>query len=181
MRKLLLSFLLKERIVFYSILLITLFIIHSPILTLSESISKRDTVSPISKSSKTLVKAVTPTPTLEPTSIPAPTEKPVPTEIPTPIIVLSPRVTLTPQAIGGVGEDIWDKIALCESNGNWSINTGNGYFGGLQFSQGAWDSMGGVGVPSDASREEQITRGKILQEKRGWGVWGICAQRLGLN
>ncbi len=175
------SFLPKERIAFYSILLATLFIVHSPILTLSEYISKRDTVSPISKSAKTLVKAATPTPTPEPTSTPTPTEKPVPTEILTPTIVLSPTVTPIQQAIGGVGEDIWDKIALCESNGNWNINTGNGYFGGLQFSQGAWDSTGGVGIPSEASREEQITRGKILQEKRGWGVWGDCARRLGLN
>jgi hypothetical protein len=76
---------------------------------------------------------------------------------------------------------IWDKIAECESHQNWGINTGNGYFGGLQFSQGAWNAVGGSGVPSEASRDEQITRGKMLQNQRGWGAWGECASRLGLN
>ncbi len=77
-------------------------------------------------------------------------------------------------------EDIWDAIASCESGGNWGINTGNGYYGGLQFSQGAWNSVGGTGLPSDASKEEQIEKGKALQQKRGWGVWGLCAKKLGL-
>lgn len=76
--------------------------------------------------------------------------------------------------------DVWSKIAQCESRSNWSIDTGNGYFGGLQFSQGAWNSVGGQGKPSDASKDEQIKRGKMLQEKRGWGVWGDCAKKLGL-
>lgn len=78
-------------------------------------------------------------------------------------------------------EDIWNKIALCESKGNWSINTGNGYYGGLQFSEGAWRSVGGAGLPHENSRDEQIIRGKMLQERRGWGVWGLCAKKLGLN
>jgi len=76
--------------------------------------------------------------------------------------------------------DIWDKLAACESGGNWNINTNNGYYGGLQFSQGAWNSAGGSGLPSDASREEQIERGKALQSMRGWGVWGLCSKKLGL-
>lgn len=77
--------------------------------------------------------------------------------------------------------DIWEKIALCESRGNWSINTGNGYFGGLQFSQGAWSSVGGTGVASDHTKEEQISRGQMLQAIRGWGVWGDCAKKLNLH
>lgn len=77
-------------------------------------------------------------------------------------------------------EEIWDKIAGCESNNNWGINTGNGYYGGLQFSESAWHSVGGSGYAHDASREEQIMRGKMLQERRGWGVWGQCAKKLGL-
>ncbi len=77
--------------------------------------------------------------------------------------------------------EVWDKIAQCESKGNWGINTGNGYYGGLQFSEGAWRSVGGMGMPHEASREEQISKGKLLQERRGWGVWGLCAKRLGLN
>lgn len=76
--------------------------------------------------------------------------------------------------------DIWEKLAQCESKGNWSINTGNGYYGGLQFSEGAWNSVGGTGLPSNAGRDEQIMRGKMLQEKRGWGPWGGCSKKLGL-
>ncbi len=79
-----------------------------------------------------------------------------------------------------VGDEVWEELAQCESGGNWSINTGNGYYGGLQFSEGAWGSVGGVGLPSEASREEQIERGKKLQAVRGWGAWGACAKRLGL-
>ncbi len=89
--------------------------------------------------------------------------------------------TPTPQSVVEVSGDIWDRLAACESHGNWSINTGNGYFGGLQFSQGAWNSVGGSGLPSDASREEQIERGKQLQARRGWGAWGLCAKKLNLN
>lgn len=76
--------------------------------------------------------------------------------------------------------DVWEQIASCESGGNWSINTGNGYYGGLQFSEGAWMSVEGSGLPHEAPRDEQIMRGKMLQEKRGWGVWGLCAKKLGL-
>ena len=88
--------------------------------------------------------------------------------------------TPTPQPSIDANGDIWDRIAMCESRQNWSINTGNGYYGGLQFSQGAWNSVGGTGLPSEASREEQIERGKMLQAKRGWGVWGLCAKKLNL-
>lgn len=76
--------------------------------------------------------------------------------------------------------EIWDKLAACESKNNWSINTGNGYYGGLQFSEGAWRSVGGSGLPHEHSRDEQIMRGKMLQEKRGWGPWGACSRKLGL-
>ncbi len=76
--------------------------------------------------------------------------------------------------------EVWEKLAYCESKGNWSINTGNGYYGGLQFNLSAWNGVGGSGLPSDASREEQIMRGKMLQEKRGWGPWGTCSKKLGL-
>ncbi len=94
-------------------------------------------------------------------------------------VKVPPTPTPIPQAVDTNG-DIWDKIAMCESHQNWSIDTGNGYYGGLQFSQGAWNSVGGSGLPSDASREEQIERGKMLQVRRGWGVWGLCAKKLNL-
>jgi uncharacterized protein YabE (DUF348 family) len=72
---------------------------------------------------------------------------------------------------------VWDKIAKCESGGNWSISTGNGYYGGLQFSAATWHSVGGTGLPSDHTREEQIKRAKILQARSGWGQWSCAGAR----
>ncbi len=76
---------------------------------------------------------------------------------------------------------VWDDLAECESGGNWSINTGNGYYGGLQFHIDTWRSVGGSGYPHQHSREEQIKRGKILQERAGWGQWPHCSRQLGLR
>jgi hypothetical protein len=123
------------------------------------------------------------TPTVTPTLISkSPTPSPIPTATETPTPTIAP-VTPTPTvvAVDPNSDDIWNKIAECESHQNWSIDTGNGYFGGLQFSQGTWNSVGGSGNPASASREEQISRAKQLQQMRGWGVWGACAQQLGLN
>jgi hypothetical protein len=75
---------------------------------------------------------------------------------------------------------VWDQLAACESGGNWAINTGNGYYGGLQFTLSTWQSLGGSGLPSDASREEQIARAEALQARSGWGQWPVCAAKLGL-
>ena len=72
---------------------------------------------------------------------------------------------------------VWDKIAQCESGGNWQINTGNAYYGGLQFSAPTWQSVGGTGVASDHTREEQIKRAIILQARSGWGQWGCADAR----
>lgn len=75
---------------------------------------------------------------------------------------------------------VWDQIAACESGGNWAINTGNGFYGGLQFTLGSWAAVGGSGSPADASREEQISRGQMLQARQGWGAWPACSAKLGL-
>jgi uncharacterized protein YabE (DUF348 family) len=76
---------------------------------------------------------------------------------------------------------VWDKLAECESGGNWSINTGNGYYGGLQFSLSTWRAYGGDGYPHQASREEQIAIAKKLQADAGWGSWPACSSELGLR
>ncbi|KID31765.1 transglycosylase family protein [Prauserella rugosa] len=68
----------------------------------------------------------------------------------------------------------WDAIAECESSGNWSTNTGNGYYGGLQFSQSTWEAYGGSGNPADASREEQIAVAERTLEGQGIGAWPVC-------
>ena len=82
-------------------------------------------------------------------------------------------------AISGDDAAIWAAIAQCESGGNPSINTGNGYYGMYQFSLPTWRSVGGSGLPSDASAEEQTMRARMLQQRAGWGQWG-CAYKLGL-
>jgi resuscitation-promoting factor RpfB len=76
---------------------------------------------------------------------------------------------------------VWDKLAECESGGNWSINTGNGYYGGLQFSLSTWRAYGGSGMPHEASREQQIAIAKKLQADAGWGSWPACSSKLGLR
>lgn len=74
---------------------------------------------------------------------------------------------------------VWDRLAQCEASGNWSINTGNGYYGGLQFSQSTWAAYGGTGSASDASREQQIEIGKRVQASQGWGAWPSCTKKMG--
>ncbi len=76
---------------------------------------------------------------------------------------------------------VWDRLAACEAGGRWSINTGNGYYGGLQFSLGSWRAVGGRGYPHHASREEQIKRGRMLRDRQGWGAWPACSRKLGLR
>ena len=83
----------------------------------------------------------------------------------------------TAKAPSVAGNSVWDKIAECESGGNWSINTGNGYYGGLQFSAATWRSVGGPGLPHQQSREVQIKYAKILQQRSGWGQWGCADAR----
>ena len=76
---------------------------------------------------------------------------------------------------------VWDRLAQCESGGNWHINTGNGYYGGLQFSLGTWHSYGGTGLPSQHSRETQIAIAtKLRNASGGYGAWPACAAKLGL-
>lgn len=96
-----------------------------------------------------------------------------------PTVQASPAVAPTPAAPVASGS-VWDRLAQCESGGNWAINTGNGYYGGLQFSQSTWQAVGGQGLPSQNSREEQIRRGQILQSRSGWGQWPACSRMLGL-
>jgi resuscitation-promoting factor RpfA len=75
----------------------------------------------------------------------------------------------------------WDALAQCESGGNWAINTGNGYSGGLQFSPTTWAAYGGTGSAADASREQQIAVAEQVQASQGWGAWPSCAAQLGLS
>ena len=79
---------------------------------------------------------------------------------------------------------IWDAIASCEAGGNWAINTGNGYYGGVQFDQGTWERNGGLRFAPRAdlaSREEQITVAEVTRERQGWGAWPVCSGRAGAS
>jgi resuscitation-promoting factor RpfB len=78
------------------------------------------------------------------------------------------------------GGTVWDELAECESGGNWATNTGNGYYGGLQFSLSTWQGYGGPGMPHEQSRETQIAIAEKVQAAQGWGAWPSCAAELGL-
>jgi LysM repeat protein len=87
----------------------------------------------------------------------------------------------TSQRSVAVGGGVWDRLAQCESGGNWATNTGNGYSGGLQFSPGTWQANGGSGSAHNASRAEQIRVAQRVLASQGWGAWPSCSSRLGLR
>lgn len=79
---------------------------------------------------------------------------------------------------------VWDQLAQCESTGNWSINTGNGYYGGLQFSASTWKAFGGgkyAEYAHQATREQQIDIAEKVQASQGWGAWPSCTSKLGIR
>ncbi|WP_245826026.1 transglycosylase family protein [Kocuria massiliensis] len=73
----------------------------------------------------------------------------------------------------------WDAVAECESGGNWSTNTGNGFSGGLQFTPSTWSSFGGQGDPQNASKAEQIQVAERVYAEQGAGAWPVCSQKGG--
>lgn len=93
---------------------------------------------------------------------------------------VAPRQRAVSNAPAVADGSVWDRLAACESGGNWSINTGNGFYGGLQFTPSSWAAAGGSGMPHEASREEQILRGQNLQAIQGWGAWPACTAKLGI-
>ncbi|HWI44292.1 MAG TPA: transglycosylase family protein [Nocardioides sp.] len=80
------------------------------------------------------------------------------------------------------GSSVWDRLAQCEAGGNWAANTGNGYYGGLQFTIGTWQANGGSGRPDQASREQQIAVAtRVRDNAGGYGAWPACSAKLGLR
>ena len=94
--------------------------------------------------------------------------------------VLTAPAVLAPAASAAPGSD-WDRLAQCESGGNWNINTGNGYYGGIQFNATTWRAFGGSGLAHRASREEQIAVAERVLAKQGWNAWPACSRKLGLR
>ena len=82
---------------------------------------------------------------------------------------------------GPVGDDVWAKLAQCESGGNPATNTGNGFYGMYQFTLETWQSLGGTGYPHEADAATQTAMAKKLQAQAGWGQWPGCADKLGLR
>jgi hypothetical protein len=95
-----------------------------------------------------------------------------------PVLVLGSGLAHAAAPSGGRGVD-WDAIARCESSGNWRANTGNGHYGGLQFTQSSWEAAGGLRYAPRAdlaSRAEQIATARRLAALQGMSAWG-CARR----
>ena len=89
----------------------------------------------------------------------------------------------TPPAAPAVASgSVWDQLAQCEAGGNWAINTGNGYYGGLQFLPSTWHAYGGAGMPHENSREAQIAIGQKVVDANGgtFSAWPGCRAKLGL-
>lgn len=82
---------------------------------------------------------------------------------------------------GPVGDDVWAKLAQCESGGDPKTNTGNGFYGMYQFTLETWQSLGGTGYPYEADAATQTAMAKKLQAQSGWGQWPGCADKLGLR
>ncbi|MFF3559933.1 transglycosylase family protein [Streptomyces sp. NPDC002574] len=85
---------------------------------------------------------------------------------------------------GAATAGTWDKVAQCESSGNWSINTGNGYYGGLQFTPSTWKAYGGTKFASRAdlaTKGQQIHVAERVLDGQGPGAWPVCSQRAGLT
>lgn len=78
----------------------------------------------------------------------------------------------------------WDALSQCEAGGNWAINTGNGFYGGVQFDQNTWERNGGLRYAQRAdlaTREEQIAIAEVTRARQGWGAWPTCSGRLGVR
>ncbi|WP_345577271.1 transglycosylase family protein, partial [Streptomyces prasinosporus] len=108
-----------------------------------------------------------------------------------PVAVLAGAALLAPlgllAAAGGAAaadDGVWDRIAQCESGGDWHINTGNGYYGGLQFSASTWRAFGGTAYAPTADRAgkaQQIEIATKVQRAQGWEAWPTCGARAGAS
>jgi hypothetical protein len=154
------------------------------------TLSQRDAVSTLSFVADT---ALVPIEQLSPDRLPSPVAAPMqatlyPITAPAPTAAVAataaaPKAEAPPAAPFVVDEATWDRLAQCESSGNWAINTGNGYYGGLQFDVSTWNGYGGAAFaarPDLATREQQITVAEALYAKRGFQHWPACRIKLGL-
>jgi hypothetical protein len=95
------------------------------------------------------------------------------------VVALGAPVALAGTADAATPTGKWDRIAQCESGGKWNTATGNGYYGGLQFSMGTWKAFGGSGSPHKASKSQQIAVAERILAKQGWKAWPACSRKAG--
>jgi LysM repeat protein len=110
--------------------------------------------------------------------------KPAPTTVSSSESATAPAMPSAPRpapVVSASASGVWTALAKCESGGDWAANTGNGFYGGLQFTLSSWQAAGGSGYPSQASASEQVARAQILKSRQGWGAWPACAAELGLR
>ncbi len=95
----------------------------------------------------------------------------------------APLIAIVPAA-NAASDSTWDRLAQCESTGNWAANTGNGFSGGLQFTKSTWNAFGGgqyAPVAHQASRSEQIAVAEKVLAGQGWGAWPACSKKTGAS
>ncbi len=86
--------------------------------------------------------------------------------------------------VQAASQDQWDRLAQCESSGNWRANTGNGYYGGLQFSRQTWRGFGGAAyaaTANNATRAQQVTIAEKVLRVQGWKAWPTCSRKAGVR
>ncbi|HET9257643.1 MAG TPA: transglycosylase family protein [Pseudonocardiaceae bacterium] len=96
----------------------------------------------------------------------------------------APLVFPAPAKADAARHELWDRVALCESGGNWSANTGNGYYGGLQFTRSTWSSFGGrtyARTANYATRLQQIAIAERVLRVQGWDAWPTCSVKAGVR
>jgi hypothetical protein len=107
------------------------------------------------------------------------------TVLPMLTVALAPVVGLaTADPAAATPVRVWERLAQCESGGHWHADTGNGYYGGLQFDDGTWDAFGGehfAHKASRASKPEQIHIAERVRDAQGWGAWPACSRKIGLR
>ena len=108
----------------------------------------------------------------------APTRRRLPGVVAAACIPVAAGGLLTGTAAAASGVN-WDAVAQCESGGDWAINTGNGFYGGLQFTLSTWRANGGVGNPANATREQQIAVAERVLMSQGIGAWPVCGKHAG--
>lgn len=99
-------------------------------------------------------------------------------------VALSAGIGVGASAPASAAGTVWDRVAACESSGNWKINTGNGYYGGLQFSSSTWRAFGGARYASTANKAtkaQQIAVARKVLAVQGPGAWPVCSKRAGLT